>query len=298
MKLTTTIVAFAVAGTTFGQQAEIVNGFDGFETWVNAEVGELPQYWDGFNKNVEFNGTVVGTVECVSKNATDPYEGLFSAQLTSTSIMGGPAVPGIMTVGDFMVDWTAQDGDVVGGETYTQMPMELNGQFKYSPNGVDTGFVSVWFLENGVEVGGGRFEFTESTGGWNSFTVSINYDQGAAPDSMNLMFSSSQSDPSAIPAGSVLEIDAIAFSAFVNLNELEGNGLQCTPNPTTDFISIALKTPIQGQLKVVSVSGEEVLSASMCGSTMDLDVSHLPSGSYLVTISGEASSYTEKIVIQ
>lgn len=104
MKTRATITALLIAGASFAQQAEIVNGFDGFETWVNAETGELPQYWDGFNKNVMFNGMPVGTIECVAKSAADPYEGIFSAQLTSTSIMGGPAVPGILTTGDFVVD--------------------------------------------------------------------------------------------------------------------------------------------------------------------------------------------------
>lgn len=61
MKTIVTIVGLTFATLGFAQQAEIVNGFDGFEVWVNAETGELPQYWDGFNKNVEFNGMIVGT---------------------------------------------------------------------------------------------------------------------------------------------------------------------------------------------------------------------------------------------
>ena len=77
MKTVATIIALAIGTIGFGQQAEIVNGFDGFEIWVNAEAGELPQYWDGFNKNVEFNGMIVGTVESVEKNATDPTKACF-----------------------------------------------------------------------------------------------------------------------------------------------------------------------------------------------------------------------------
>ncbi len=153
MKTTSMIVAVLFSGLVNAQQAELVNGFDGFENWVTAEVGELPNEWDGFNKNVQFGGMTVGTVECIEKSIVDPYEGTYSAKLTSTSIMGGPAVPGILTVGNFVVDWSAQDGDVTGGEAYTQLPLELSGQFKYTPVGIDTGFVSIWFTENGVEVG-------------------------------------------------------------------------------------------------------------------------------------------------
>jgi len=101
MKTTSMIVAVLFSGLVNAQQAELVNGFDGFENWVTAEVGELPNEWDGFNKNVQFGGMTVGTVECIEKSIVDPYEGTYSAKLTSTSIMGGPAVPGILTVGKF-----------------------------------------------------------------------------------------------------------------------------------------------------------------------------------------------------
>lgn len=298
MKTIATIVGLTLTSFGFAQQAEIVNGFDGFEIWVNAETGELPQYWDGFNKNVEFNGMVVGTVECVEKNATDPYEGLFSAQLTSTSIMGGPAVPAILTVGDFVVDWTAQDGDVEGGEEYTLLPQELNGQFKYAPVGADTGFVSVWFMENGVEVGIGRFEFTETTGGWTAFTVAIDYDLGAAPDSMNMMFSSSQSDASSIPVGSVLELDAIEFGSFVSTDELNQNTFEYFPNPAIDEVHINLKNETTGLVNVIASSGAIVKTQNFGGNSIQLDVSELPSGAYQIVVESEANRMTQALIIQ
>ncbi len=298
MKTIVTIVGLTFATLGFAQQAEIVNGFDGFEVWVNAETGELPQYWDGFNKNVEFNGMIVGTIECVEKNAVDPYEGLFSAQLTSTSIMGGPAVPGILTVGDFVVDWVVQDGDVVGGEAYTLLPQELNGQFKFALAGIDTGFVSIWFLENGVEVGTGRFEFTETTGGWTAFTVAIDYTPGAMPDSMNMMFSSSQSDPSAIPAGTVLEIDAIEFASFVSTEELDQNYFEYYPNPATDQVHIHLKSETKGWVNIVASSGAIVRSQSFEGKSIQLDVSELPAGIYQISVDGETTQMVQSMVIQ
>lgn len=298
MKTIITTIAISIASFGFSQQAEIVNGFDGFETWVNAEAGELPEFWDGFNKNVEFNGMVVGTIECVQKNPTDPYEGLFSAQLTSTSIMGGPAVPGILTTGDFVVDWTAQDGDVEGGEAYTLMPQELTGQFKYVPAGIDTGFVSVWFMENGVEVGSGRFEFTETTGGWTAFTVDIHYDMGAAPDSMNIMFSSSQSDPSAIPAGTVLEIDAIEFGAFVSTEELAQQAFECYPNPAKDYLTVALAKSSKGSVQLLATDGKVVYTSTFEGSEMHIGLNNLDSGVYQVVIATEEALVTKSIVIE
>ena len=120
MKRSVTVLALCMSGVVFSQQPELVNGFDGFENWVAAETGELPEYWDGFNKDILFSGMTVGTIECIEKSNTDPYEGMYSAKLTSTFIMGGPAVPAILTAGDFVVDWSAQDGDVEGGGQFKE----------------------------------------------------------------------------------------------------------------------------------------------------------------------------------
>jgi hypothetical protein len=294
MKTKTTLTAILIAGLSFGQQAAIVNGFEGFETWVNAEVGELPQHWDGFNKNITFSGNTVGSVTCVEKDASDPYEGVFSAKLTSTSVMGGPAVPGMLTVGDLVIDWNAQDGDVIGGEAYTQLPQELYGQFKYTPVGIDTGFVSVWFLENGEEVGQGYFEFTTSTAGWTAFSTTITYEPGAAPDSMNVLFASSTSASNA-PEGTVLEIDAIGFGSYLSSASVEAENIQLFPNPTSDTFRVRLQHKIEEPLQLVDANGVIVRTIEMNGLPKEVDVSNLASGVYYVRFGNMVS---EKLVIQ
>jgi hypothetical protein len=297
MKKTLTLATLIITGMTFAQQAEITNGFDGFETWVNADAGELPEYWDGFNKEIEFNGMVVGSVVCVEKDSTDPYEGNYSAKMTSTSIMGGPAVPGILTVGDFEVDWNNQDGDVVGGEAYTQLPTVLNGQFKFQPVGPDTAFVSVWFMENGVEVGRGRFEFDHASQDWTEFNVQIDFDPGAAPDSMNLMFSSTK-NLTIIPEGTVLEIDAISFQSFVSVNELKKQSLKCYPNPAQDYITVEFEESTSGQVELVNTMGMVVKTDTFNGTQLTLDQLDLPKGMYQLIVRTEDGILNEPVVIR
>lgn len=210
--------------------------------------------------------------------------------------MGGPTVPGILTVGDFVVDWNAQDGDVVGGEAYTQLPQELYGQFKYAPQGIDTGFVSVWFMENGQEVGRGRFEFTETTGGWTSFSVAIDYDPGAAPDSMNMMFSSTKAE-SNMPIGTVLEIDAIGFGSFVSLENMKMNEVRTFPNPATDSFTVSLKQKVSGTASLLDANGAVVFRQNVDGKTTNVDVSMLPAGVYRLRIEDENVILSETIII-
>ncbi|MFT6921249.1 MAG: hypothetical protein ACJA1C_000243 [Crocinitomicaceae bacterium] len=297
MKKSVALLALCMSGIAFSQQPELVNGFDGFENWVPAETGELPEYWDGFNKDILFGGMTVGTIECIEKSNTDPYEGMYSAKLTSTSIMGGPAVPAILTVGDFVVDWNAQDGDVEGGEAYTDSPTELFGQFKYAPSGLDTGFVSVWFMENGVEVGRGRFDFTETSGGWTAFSVAIGYDAGAAPDSMNVMFSSSNSDASSIPAGTVLEIDAIGFGNFLSIETLKPKSMRCFPNPTTDKVTIELEKSTTGQVQIVDQKGVVLKVEQFSGDSISIDLLEFPAGMYQLLVTDETGMLSETIVV-
>lgn len=297
MKTIITLLATLLSGMMFAQQAEITNGFDGFEKWVTAEAGELPEHWDGFNKNIMFNGMNVGSIACVEKDNTDPYEGQYSAKMTSTSIMGGPAVPGILTVGNFEVDWNSQDGDVVGGEAYTQLPTILNGQFKFDPVGPDTAFVSVWFLENGVEVGRGRFEFDHASQDWTEFNVQIDFDPGAAPDSMNLMFSSTK-NLTIIPEGTVLEVDGISFQSFVSVNELKKQSLKCYPNPAQDHIRVEFEETISGEVEWVNAVGMVVRAQSFQGADLILQDLDLPTGIYQLIVRTEDSIYNESVVIK
>lgn len=297
MKTRITCLALILSGTTMAQQAEITNGFDGFENWSPAETGELPDYWDGFNRNVLYNGMVVGTVTCVEKSTTDPYEGTYSAKLTSTSILGGPAVPGMLTTGDFIVDWNAQDGDITGGEAYSQLPLELSGQFKYTPVGSDTGFVSVWFMQNGVEVGRGYLNFTEATADWTAFTVPIDYDAGAAPDTMNILFSTSNGT-SSVPEGSQLELDAIAFTMYLAVETIEGSRVQIYPNPSHESVTISFEEERTGSLQLINASGALVIDKSFSGTSETLSTQKLPVGTYQLRIQDDRGVCTETLVVK
>lgn len=297
MKKAITLIVFCITGIALGQQAEITNGFDGFESWVSAEAGELPEYWDGFNKDILFNGMSVGSVVCVEKDSSDAYEGAYSVKITSTSIMGGPAVPGILTAGNFVVDWNAQDGNIEGGEAYTQLPTVLNGQFKYTPVGIDTGFVSVWFMQNGVEVGRGRFEFDYTASDWTEFNVAIDYDAGAAPDSMNIMFSSTNGE-SIVVEGSTLEIDAINFQSYLSLEELKKTGVRCYPNPANDHVSILFNEEVSGKVEIVNMTGVTVEAMEVDSDALTLDNLCLASGVYQLLVKTDNSIVSEILVIE
>lgn len=78
-----------------------------------------------------------------------------------------------------------------------------------------------------------------------------------------------------------------------------GNGsFRLYPNPTKNTLSVTLNGLKKAKLNVYNQIGVLVLQQGLKEQTTNLDVQSLPSGVYLITISEEGKSATQKIVIQ
>jgi len=185
------ISLFFIFNQAIAQNQPIINGIETFGNWDTCAAGEMPMYWDGFNREIIINGMNLGEIICVKKDSADPQDLDYSVRLTSTSILGGAAVPGMLTTGNLNIDFVTHDGDIDGGIPYTQKPASLKGWYKYTPNGNDTALVSVWFQKDGTQFGGGSIELSSRKQIWTMFEVPLNYQPNITPDTMNIMFSSS-----------------------------------------------------------------------------------------------------------
>ncbi|MBD80899.1 MAG: hypothetical protein CL840_18425 [Crocinitomicaceae bacterium] len=289
-------ITFAYAGMAHAQNP-ILTGLESFETWKPAEAGQLPQYWDGFNRDVVVQGRVIGQVACVEKDSSHPVEGEYSVKLTSKPILGGPAVPGILTVGQLMVDFDQRIGDVVGGIPTQIKPDRLVGSYKYSPSGSDTGMVSVWFLEKGKQVGVGNLHLLKTTGGWAKFTVDIAFDAGAKPDSMNIMFSTSLEDTLA-PAGSVLELDAISFDFNSSVEQYNQQHFQVFPNPASTILNVKAEHQGEALIQLIDNSGRICLEMNEAPLNQQIDVSGFDPGLYHLRVVYQNQQYTSVLIVE
>ena len=299
MKTSITLIILILTGSIIAQAQPILTGVESFESWAPAESGQLPEYWDGFNRTVYFGGMPIGEVACVTKDSLDPKDGNYSAKLTSTSMMGGPAVPGILTTGDLLIDFESQTGDITGGIPFTEKPDRLVGWYKYVPTGIDTGFVRVEFLENGIQVGEGSLKLTATpTSDWFEFTVDITYDLGALPDSVNIIFITTLEDTN-VPVGSVLEIDSIAFeTGSLGIPTTSGNALKIYPNPTNDFLTIESDKSTIGFIQVFDLTGRIRLESDCNTAITKLDVSKLEMGLYQIVFSDSSKTETHSFIIK
>ena len=98
-----------------------------FESWTAG----APTYWDTSNENI------LGTdFVCVTKDMNSPYSGTASAKVQSVTqnifIIGPITMPGILTLGDVIIDITNATGTVEGGVPVTGQPKYLKGNLSVS----------------------------------------------------------------------------------------------------------------------------------------------------------------------
>lgn len=298
MKTIITLILILINGFTNAQPPLVTSDFESFETWSSAEAGELPDHWDGFNRVIEFNGMPVGDVVCIKKDSINPKDGNYAVEITSESVLGGPAVPGLFTIGELLIDFNTQTGDIVGGEAFTGTPTHFNGWFKYQPVGIDTGFVSLGFSENGVEILQIDFNIDTTTSTWTEFSIPLSFPAGATPDSVNVVFGST-TYTDIIPAGTKLSIDAIEFEyATASTPALSSTTeILLYPSPAHSFLTVYHPQEMLSEVRILDALGRQIYHSTENTNKMTIDVNDFSEGIYYVEVSSHSGKTTKTIKI-
>jgi len=93
-----------------------------------------------------------------------------------------------------------------------------------------------------------------------------------------------------------LQIDDIMSIELLSNGEQEESNVELFPNPVKDILKIKLPNASTGNIVIFNVLGENVLSGDFSSRTMQIDLSKLKSGIYLVRIQTENQSTIKKIV--
>ena len=82
------------------------------------------------------------------------------------------------------------------------------------------------------------------------------------------------------------------------LNDPASNRVELYPNPATNHLTISSLSPSHEALNIrlLSLSGQVVMSQQAVNLPQHLDISQLPAGVYMVEISGESGVKYEKMV--
>jgi hypothetical protein len=268
-------------GLVFSQEEQVPNG--GFETWKTHDLGfEYPVGWDNPNADLALFGLTPVTP------STDAAEGNFSAFLESQflSAVGiNFVIPGVVTLGTFVVDYINNSATLEGGISFSDRPLALKGSYKnYPAAGDSTMIVAIftkWMPAKGKRdtIGFGGLFSKETVNTWTSFSIPINFFSEDAPDTMNVnVVSSNMITPN---KDSYMYIDALSFEYPAGINDHETVvETNVFPNPASDKVTFTFEKEVQAELHIYSNDGQLVLSTTVDGITSELDLSKLASGTY------------------
>ncbi len=212
----------------------------GFENWAGGE----PESWSTINR------TLLGTTfTAVTRDNNNPQQGNSSIKLEtiteSVFIIGPVTVPGIITLGEIILDIQNQTATVDGGVPVSGYPEALKGWFRYLPAAGDSCVIGMglsrWKGTSRDTIAYDYLSFGGQHADWQMFTLPLNYQIQAQPDTMNIIFLSSNALNGTIVEGSKLWLDNL----WIEFN-------------TTSVGSPAIETPIS----IVSIDNGKALRIS------------------------------------
>jgi hypothetical protein len=288
-------VSALFVGNTFAQN-QIPNA--DFESWS----GGTPTSWDTSNENI------LGTdFICVTQDQTTPYSGTSSAKVQSVMhnifIVGPVTMPGILTLGDVVIDILNATGTVVGGVPVSGLPKFLKGYYKYTPVAGDSCIMGIgltrWNGNSSDTIAYAVKSFGDLITTWQEFSIPIEYETWIEPDSMNILFVSSNIAFGSPTGGSTMWVDSLWLEySQVSVNDV-GFNRECIVYESSDGSSIIVSTPGKKARKIelFSLNGNILQTVEKPSSEkVALSINSLSSGIYIVrVILQDGSSRSVKI---
>ncbi|MFH1121306.1 MAG: T9SS type A sorting domain-containing protein [Bacteroidota bacterium] len=258
-----------------------------FENWTDNE----PVGWNTINQ------TILGTpFACVTQDLFNPQNGTSSVKIetiTQNIVLFGPVtLPGIVSLGEITLDIVNQTGTVSGGVPVETRPSALKGWFRYLPSPGDSCILGIGLFRWN---GSGRDTLATSyavLGGqnsnWHEFTIPIEYMIWEMPDTMNIMFFSSNLLTGSPVTGSKLWIDNLILEygpvSVIEPVKVKDPALRYTP----DGCSFTLTSPAKNMVEIciLNLNGACVqrINPGSGLSEINVNITDLANGIYLARL--------------
>lgn len=271
-----------------------------FENWTSG----VPDQWD------TSNGDILGTeFICVTRETADPQNGTSAAKIQTVShniiFVGEIIMPGILTLGDVVIDIINQTGTVTGGVPIADYPKYLRGYYKYQPAAGDSSVIGLGLTKwNGTSRDTIAFAYNKFGGtvsNWEEFTVEVKYMNFIQPDSMNIMFVSSNIETGEAIAGSTLWVDNLWLEYSGVAVQESGLNENLYVYPANNGQSLIVNPGIieVKAIEVYSINGILVKNTNNLSSSLPvINISELSNGLYILkVIYREGSPKTIKFTV-
>ncbi len=215
-----------------------------YENWEpNADFPDFndPVDWGTSNYVIDL---VLSEVEfnTVTQVGTDVYSGDYAAKATNVTqdVMGSPTtLPGILTLGEFVIDVANSSGSIEGGLPFTDRPYYLKGYFKSAPQPGDSAMIAIGIskwnetTDERDTIGWGVMYSSDVVDTWTEFEIPIEWTSTENPDSLNIVISASNLiENDVFIEGSSITVDSVW------LDYTEPEGLYITSVETLDDIIV------------------------------------------------------------
>ena len=205
--------------------------------------------------------------------------------------------------GDQIIFWTRK-ADSTGNDYPDRLQVWLStiGASSYFPsNDTSTGSYSVKLLDidstytNDSYNGGYPYA-------WKRYVVNISgLPSGQISCRFAFRYYATNAGPNGVNSG-YIGIDSLAYvSGFNTVQPVDdGPNFDLFPNPSNGMVRIFLRTndPQKKKIRIMSVLGEMVLENELEKNDLELDLSRLQKGLYIVTINDKTGVYVRKLILK
>ena len=286
-----TLLVF-ITNTTIKAQAPSF----GFESWAfvpNSTTVKDPIGWASFN--LLTSAFMAKTVDTTSAS----FSGTYAAKITTQDVPSflqssvGYNKLGLLVLGTISLSGTTPK--ILYGTTYTGRPATITFATKYTPVGIDTGWVLVqltkWNVANNRAdtMATGKFQTLTNSTTWTLQTIDLSNSyttQTALPDTMKIYCSSSSLYNPKV--GSSLWVDDFSFNGWVSTNDIDAikNSVSIFPNPATNSINLKC-TAKASFVEFSDVTGRKMGLYNMIDNTTNIQTTGFAPGIYLYAVLNE-----------
>lgn len=258
----------------------------GMENWVPIGTYENPVSWSTPNPFTSLAGVVTVT------KSEDAHSGTYSAQLETMQVLGPNVSPGLITVGNFAVDFLTGEPTFSGGIEMPDMVKNFSGWYKYS--GVDSDSAYIFMMSfrhpEGEEIDtvGVGMTYLKDAADWTSFSIDMYQISENPADSFNVIIMSSPS--ASLHVGSMLHVDDLAIetvTGIINLTK-QTTEVKVYPNPVSDFVKFEVENAQKNlEVSIFDNNGRRVEQLTFSGNSIEVNLGSYPAGMYTYKLTGE-----------
>ncbi len=292
-KILLSSVAIAALSLSVNAQAFIPNS--GFESWGTTAGEDIqPTGWVSYNVFTFslFETSGANPTSVTQAGTPDNYQGNYSAKITTVDLVSNPSTADIPNRAGVMYTGAVAFSSpyLFPGYASQQKPQTLTYFAKYSPVGGDSAYCAVvltrWNGSSRDTLAYGIDGLTGTTTSYAQRTITLTYDPTFVndfPDSISIGFSSSSFMSPQV--GSALYVDALSFTGYVGVDEINNNnGVSVYPNPSAVSTQFDVTVDNAAQVVVFDMTGREVARENFNGKVARVNSAALANGSYTYTI--------------